>query len=98
MHFARDEAHWYAMLREMCRVLRPGGLFFARLATTIGHETRVKALGNRRFIMPDGDERFLVDEAFIMNATHTIGGTLVDPIKTSVVQDRRSMMTWVVRK
>jgi tellurite methyltransferase len=98
MHFARDEAHWNAMLREMWRVLRPGGLFFARLATTIGHETRVKALGNGRFMMPDGDERYLVDERFILDATHGVGGTLVDPIKTSVVQDRRSMMTWVLRK
>ena len=98
MHFARDEAHWNAMLREMWRVLAPGGMFFARLATTIGHESRVKPLGNRRFIMPDGDERFLVDEPFIMAATRDIGGSLLDPIKTSVVQDRRSMMTWVVAK
>ena len=98
MHFARDEAQWNAMLREMWRVLAPGGMFFARLATTIGHESRVKPLGNRRFIMPDGDERFLVDEPSIMAATRAIGGSLLDPIKTSVVQDRRSMMTWVVRK
>jgi SAM-dependent methyltransferase len=98
LHFARDEAQWNAMLREMWRVLAPGGMFFARLATTIGHESRVKPLGNRRFIMPDGDERFLVDEAFIVAATREIGGVLLDPIKTSVVQDRRSMMTWVVRK
>lgn len=98
LHFARDEAHWWAMLREMWRVLAPGGLFFARLATTIGHETRVRPLGGRRFIMPDGDERFLVDESLVMNATHELGGTLVDPLKTSVVQDRRSMMTWVARK
>ncbi len=98
MHFARDETQWHAMLREMWRVLAPGGMFFARLATTIGHESRVKPLGNRRFIMPDGDERFLVDEPFIMAATREIGGVLLDPLKTSVVQDRRSMMTWVVRK
>jgi tellurite methyltransferase len=98
LHFARNEAHWWAMLREMWRVLAPGGLFFARLATTIGHEARVKPLGDRRFIMPDGDERFLVDEDFVMAATREIGGTLVDPLKTSVVQDRRSMMTWVLRK
>ena len=98
LHFARDEAHWWAMLHEMWRVLAPGGMLFARLATTIGHETRVRPLGNRRFIMPDGEERFLVDEAFIVAATREIGGTLMDPIKTSVVQDRRSMMTWVVRK
>lgn len=98
LHFARDEAHWWAMTREMWRVLAPGGMLFSRLATTIGHESRVRPLGSRRFIMPDGEERFLVDEAFIITATRELGGTLVDPIKTSVVQDRRSMMTWVVRK
>ncbi len=98
MHFARDDAHWRAMLGEMWRVLAPGGLFFARLATTIGHESRVRPLVNRRFIMPDGDERFLVDEAFVLEASRAVGGTLVEPLKTSVVQDRRSMMTWVLRK
>jgi SAM-dependent methyltransferase len=98
LHFARDEQHWDAMLTEMWRVLRRGGLFFARLATDIGHETRVRPLGNRRFIMPDGDERFLVDEAYIMEATRRVRGTLVDPLKTSVVQNTRSMMTWVARR
>jgi len=98
LHFARDEKQWDAMLREMWRVLKRGGLFFARLATDIGHETRVRPLGNRRYIMPDGDERFLVDEAFIVEATRRVGGTLVDPLKTSVVQNTRSMMTWVARR
>ena len=98
LHFASDEEHWDAMLREMWRVLKRGGFFFARLATDIGHETRVRPLGNRRFIMPDGDERFLVDEAYIVEATGRVGGTLVDPLKTSVVQNTRSMMTWVARR
>jgi len=98
LHFAADEAQWNAMVREMWRVLAPGGLLFARLATNIGHESRVRPLGNRRFIMPDGDERFLVDEPFIVAAVQRLGGTLVDPLKTSVVQGKRSMMTWVMRK
>jgi SAM-dependent methyltransferase len=98
MHFARDEEHWRAMLTEMWRVLKAGGLFFARLATTIGHEARVRHLAGRRYIMPDGDERFLVDEDFIMKATQDARGSLVDPLKTSVVQNARSMMTWVMRK
>ena len=98
LHFASDEQQWDAMLREMWRVLKRGGLFFARLATDIGHETRVRPLGNRRFIMPDGDERFLVDETYIVEATRRVGGTLVDPLKTSVVQNTRSMMTWVARR
>jgi tellurite methyltransferase len=98
MHFARDEEHWLAMFAEMWRVLKPRGLFFARLATTIGHESRVQHLAGRRYIMPDGDERFLVDEDFIMKATRDAGAVLVDPLKTSVVQNARSMMTWVMRK
>ena len=98
LHFAADERQWHAMMREMWRVLAPGGLFFARLATTVGHESQVRPLGNRRFIMPDGDERFLVDESFILASMNDLGGTLVDPIKTSVVHGKRSMMTWVVRR
>jgi ubiquinone/menaquinone biosynthesis C-methylase UbiE len=98
LHFARDEQQWEAMLREMWRVLKRGGLFFARLATDIGHESRVRPLGGRRYVMPDGDERFLVDEAYVMAATSRLGGTLVDPLKTSVVQNTRSMMTWVARR
>jgi SAM-dependent methyltransferase len=98
LHFARDEAHWWSMVREMWRVLAPDGLLFARLATTIGHESRVRRLGGRRFVMPDGEERFLVDEDFMLTAVRELGGVLVDPLKTSVVQDRRSMMTWVMRK
>ena len=98
LHFAADEAQWQAMMREIWRVLAPGGVFFARLATTVGHESLVKPLGNRRFIMPDGEERFLVDEAFIMDAVKELGGTMLDPLKTSVVHGRRSMMTWVMRR
>ena len=48
--------------------------------------------------MPDGDERFLVDESFILASMNDLGGTLVDPIKTSVVHGKRSMMTWVMRR
>jgi hypothetical protein len=48
--------------------------------------------------MPDGEERFLVDENFIMLATRTANCELLDPLKTSVVQNTRSMMTWVIRK
>lgn len=98
LHFARDESHWRAMVDEMWRVLAPGGLLFARLASTIGHESRVRPLGDRRFILPDGSERFLVDEAYLMSATERLGGELLDPIKTTVVQAARSMTTWVLQK
>jgi tellurite methyltransferase len=98
LHFARDEAHFEAMLGETWRVLRPGGMLFCRLASTIGMEGRMQPLGGRRFLLPDGTERYLVDERILMDAARRLGAELLDPIKTTVVQDQRCMSTWVVRK
>jgi SAM-dependent methyltransferase len=98
LHFARDEEHFDAMLRGSWRALGPGGLFFCRLASNIGMEDRCRPIGGRRFVLPDGSERYLVDEALLMRLTQQLGAYLVDPIKTTVVQDRRCMTTWVLRK
>ncbi len=98
LHFANSEAHFVAMLAQMWRVLKPGGLFFARLASTIGIEAQITPLGNRRFRLPDGSDRFLVDAKTIEAWTEHLGGVLIDPIKTTVVQDQRSMTTWVARR
>jgi SAM-dependent methyltransferase len=98
LHFARDDAQFTAMLRSVWRVLRPGGLCFCRLASTIGMETRMRRVAGRRFVLPDGSERYLVDEAMLLDLTARLGGTLVDPLKTTIVQDQRCMTTWVLRK
>ena len=98
LHFARDEQHFAAMLRELWRVLKPGGLFFARLASEIGIESEVVPLGGGRHRLPDGSTRFLVDAAGIETWTRELGGTLLDPIKTTLVHRQRSMTTWVARR
>ena len=98
LHFARDDEHFRAMLRGSWRVLKPGGLFFCRLASSIGMEQRVQRLKGRRFLLPDGSERYLVDETLLVKLTAELRGTLVDPLKTTVVQDQRCMTTWVLRK
>ncbi len=98
LHFADDEAHFAAMLGEMWRVLRPGGLFFARLASSIGMEDRVQPLQGRRHRLPDGSERFLVDAPFLANHATRLGALPLDPLKTTIVQDLRAMTTWCLRK
>ncbi len=98
LHFARDDAHFEAMLLGSWRVLKPGGLFFCRLGSTIGMEAQVKRFEGRRYWSPDGSERYLVDAALLTAAAERIGGELADPLKTTVVQNQRSMTTWVLRK
>jgi tellurite methyltransferase len=100
LHFARDEAQVGAMVRELWRVLRPGGMLFCRLASTIGATSGMtfEPMGGRRFRMSHGAEWLLVDEDLLMELTRSLYGELVDPLKTTVVQGQRCMTTWVVRK
>ena len=97
LHFARDANHWMAMVHEMWRVLAPGGLLFARLATTVG-QPHLTPLGGGRYVMPDGTTRFLVDHERLLDVTRELGGSLLDPLKSTVVHEQRSMGTWVVRR
>ena len=83
LHFARDDAHFDAMVREMWRVLRPGGMLWARLASTL---------------LPDDHYSYLVSPEQLEQLTGRLGGQLLDPIKTTVVHGQRAMSTWVVRK
>lgn len=98
LHFARDDHQFDSMLRGCWRALRPGGLFFCRLASSIGIERQVKQIEGRRHLLPDGSVRYLVDQQLLLDLTAQLGGTLLDPLKTTVVQDQRSMTTWVVQK
>ena len=96
LHFARDDQHFHAMLTELWRVLRPGGMLFCRLGSRIGMD--FKAVGQSLFQIGDGSIWYLVDEAHLMSLTNQMHATLVDPLKTTVVQGNRCMTTWVLRK
>jgi SAM-dependent methyltransferase len=96
LHFARDEQHFRSMLAELWRVLRPGGMLFCRLGSRIGMDFE-RVRGNV-FVVGDGSEWFLVDEEMLLELTEEMNGVLVDPLKTTIVQDYRCMTTWVLRK
>jgi len=98
LHFARDEAQFHAMLRGTWRTVAPGGMLFCRLASSIGLEGPVRRIEGRRFQLPDGSARFLVDEDLLMSLADEMGATLADPLKTTIVQGQRCMTTWVLRR
>lgn len=98
LHFAHDEQHFDRILNEMWRVLRPGGMLFARMASSIGIEKLIKPIGRGYFLLPDGTERFLVNEKMLTAATERLGATRLEPLKTTNVENIRCMTTWVVGK
>jgi SAM-dependent methyltransferase len=96
LHFARDDAHFLAMLEQLWRVLRTGGMLFIRLGSRIGMD--FERLRGNIFRINDGSEWFLVDEMMLMQLTDKMNAVMVDPLKTTIVQDYRCMTTWVLRK
>ena len=84
LHFARDAAHFDAMVNAMWRVLRPGGMLWARLASVSLHA--------------ESPFSYLTTPDQLEQLTARLGGQLLDPIKTTLVHHSRSMTTWVVRK
>jgi len=98
LHFAENQEHFDAMLSSMWSALKPGGYFFCRLASEIGIETSVRFIGNGRYILPDGSERFLVNQEMLQRLTKRLDGHIYEPIKTTNVQNMRAMTTWCVRK
>src|SRR4029453_13029433 len=86
LHFADDEAHFGRMLQEMWRLGAPDGLFVARLASNIGLESRIGPEAGRRLRLPDGSERFVVDEQMLIDWTGRLWGQLAGPIKPTHLQ------------
>jgi SAM-dependent methyltransferase len=96
LHFSRDEKHFRTILNELWRVLKPGGTLFCRLGSRIGMDFEQVRPGI--YVVGDGSEWFLVDEQMLLALTDELNAVLVDPLKTTIVQDYRCMTTWVLRK
>ncbi len=98
LHFAEDRDQFDRWLAELWRTLKPGGMFFARLASSIGIKNLLIPTSSGRYMMPDGTERFIVDEEILRDATNGVGGRFLEPIKTTNVENIRCMTTWVLAK
>jgi len=98
LHFANDAKHFDEMVDEIWRVLKVEGMLFARLASSIGIEKLIEPTGSGRYLLPDGTERFLVNEEMLSAATDRLRARKIEPLKTTNVENLRCMTTWVVRK
>jgi len=98
LHFANNEDHFNEMLQGAWSLLKPGGIFFSRLATSIGIEDRITQIEGRRYLLQDGSQRFLADEEMLRELTHKLNAQFLEPLKTVNVHNMRCMTNWILRK
>lgn len=98
LHFAENEQHFEAMFSEMVRVLQFGGSLFIRVATDVGLTDKIIPLGHGRFHLPDGTDRFLLKRQVLDTLLQQHRLRLLEPFKTVLVEDLRSMGVVVLGK
>jgi tellurite methyltransferase len=98
LHFAENRQHFMNMWAHLYRVLKPGGLLFVRMTSTLGIESSIKEASEGKFFLPDGSLRFLLTQELLEVLLKSYPASLIEPMKSVVVQDARSMATLVLQK
>ena len=98
LHFAKSTSQFHSMIKEMVRVLKPGGTLFIRMTSDIGIETNIKQVGDGTFIIPDGSKRFLLTRPLLTEMMQLNSLILMEPLKTVNVNDERCMSTLLLQK
>lgn len=98
LHFAESIVQFQLMMKEMVRILKPGGSLFIRLTSDIGIEDKVQLIGQGVYIIPDGSKRFLLTRALLKTIHKKFPLSFIEPLKTVNVDDQRCMSTLVFAK
>lgn len=95
LHFAKDENHFKTMMEQMIRVLKPNGTLFIRVASDIGLDGKKPLVQNKQ---TNEIDHFYITRSMISKILESYPLELIEPIKTTNVQDVRAMTTLVFQK
>lgn len=98
LHFAQNTQHFFNMLSELIRVLKPGGSIFIRMTSNIGIEKRIKNVGDGIYYLPDNTNRFLITPDLVQSLLTKFPISFLEPLKTVNVNNMRSMSTMLLQK
>lgn len=98
LHFAENRQHFLQMWEHLYRVLKPGGLLFIRMTSSLGLEKELKEESDGKYFLPDGSLRFLLTEELLNELLQSYPAQFVEPFKSVLVKDARSMATLVLQK
>ena len=98
LHFANNLNQFLKMFNELLRILKPQGSLLIRTATNIGIENKVEFIKDGVYKLPDGSTRFLVDAEILDKIQSRNDIALLENVKTTIVQNKRAMLTLVIKK
>ena len=98
LHFAKNHAHFQAMMSELVRVVRPGGTLFIRMTSDVGLEPLITMNETGVVQIPDGSDRYLITRNSLNALLIKYNLTLAAPFKNVNVEDVRVMSVIVLRK
>lgn len=98
LHFAVNVDNFWQMIAEVDRVLKPGGIFWFRMTTGFGGILEESEdLGNGKYLLPDGSERFLLTQTHVDNL-EKIGFRHLENPKSVLVHGQRAMGVVMMEK
>ena len=98
LHFAESVDNFWQMMREIHRVLKPGGIFWFRMTTGFGGILEEsQALEQGKYLLPDGSERFLLTQAHLDDLL-LLGFQHLENPKSVLVHGQRAMGVFVMEK
>jgi tellurite methyltransferase len=98
LHFAENTHHFNDIMKEVVRVLKPGGSLFIRMTSDIGIENKVRLIEDGVYDIPDGSVRFLLTRELLDTTLQQFKLSFLEPLKTVNVNDIRCMTTLVLKK
>lgn len=98
LHFAKSTEHFLTMVSELARVLKPNGMLFVRMTSDFGLPKNYTSLGQGRYLLADGSERFLLTQELFAKIKNEFNLHQIEPLKSTLVENLRSMSTLVLRK
>lgn len=97
LHFSVNHEHFNKVFQKLVSLLNDDGILFIRMTSDIGISTQ-KELSDGVFHLKDGSTRYLITRAEIASICEQHQLTLIDPVKTTLVEDLRAMTTIVLKK
>ena len=98
LHFARDEVHFFRMLDELLRVLKPLGSLFVRMDAMMGPEAPGISSPDGLYQLPHEEKRLLLTASLLEQFTGRYPLRWLEPLRTEQVVGKGIQSTLVLEK